>query len=144
VVAAVVFAAIAAWHPIHSSLTTLELRPGDATATLTIKVYAEDFPPGQDPGRIRTYLGDRIGFVDGRGASRPVTLVSQRTEGPVQWIVATAAVGGRRDELTMRNALLFDRFRDQVNVVQVRCGSRVSTVLFVGSAETKRLSDLRC
>ena len=143
-VARVLLAAIAAWHPIHSSLTTVELRPGEAVATLTIKVYAEDFSPGQDPRRIRAYLAERIGFVDRGGASGPLTVVSQRIEGPIQWIVATAPVGGNPAGLTMRNTLLVDRFRDQVNVVQARCGTQRSTVLFVGSSEPKRLFGPRC
>jgi len=139
-VVAALLAALVAWHPIHSSLTTVELRRGDSVATLTIKVYAEDFPPGPDPERIRSYLADRIGFAGG-GAPR---FVSQRIEGPVQWIVATVVVPREGTELSMRNTLLMDRFRDQVNVVQARCGSEGTTVLFAGSAEPKRLGNLRC
>jgi hypothetical protein len=144
VIAGLVAAALVAWHPIHSSLTTVEARPGEPVATLTIKVYAEDFPPGQDPARIRAYLAERVGLLDRRGQYRGITFVSQRIDGPVQWIRATTPIGEDRAELTMRNTLLVDRFRDQVNVVQTRCGGRISTVLFVGATETKRLTGLRC
>jgi len=70
--------------------------------------------------------------------------VSQRAQGPVQWIVATTRVVRSGGRLVMRNTLLVDRFRDQVNVVQARCGEGTSTVLFVGGTETKELTDPAC
>jgi hypothetical protein len=139
-VAAALLGALVAWHPIHSSLTTVELRRGDSIARLTIKVYAEDFPPGQDPARIQSYLAGRIGFV---GSGGP-TVVSQRVDGPVQWIIATISVRSDGTPRLMRNTLLMDRFRDQVNVVQAHCGSTGTTVLFAGSPEPKRLETPGC
>jgi len=70
VVAALLLAAAAAWHPIHSSLTTVELRPGDSIATLTIKVYAEDFPPGETRRESAPTLASGSGSsTAGAGAS---------------------------------------------------------------------------
>ncbi|HEX9755546.1 MAG TPA: DUF6702 family protein [Gemmatimonadales bacterium] len=119
-------------HPVHVSVT--ELLSQGARATVRIRVFAEDFPPGANDTEARRYVARHLTLAQATG--KPVSLTWVRTwlEGELRYVELSAAIpngfGGHR----LVNTLLFERFEDQVNVVQVREGGgggrRRATLIF--------------
>src|ERR1041385_6236469 len=117
-----VLAALAA-HPLHTTLTQIELRGDDGSVQLTVRAFSDD---------LRAALG---GDVSDSAASRyvrsAVTLAwcgLQRSDGVV-WLClrGTAPVAGR---LRVRVAVLFELYADQINIVQTNREGRRAALLF--------------
>jgi hypothetical protein len=120
-------------HPVHVTVT--ELFSEGARATIRIRVFAEDFPPGADEAEARQYVARHVTLAGATG--KPVTLTWVRTwlEGELRYLELSAAIPNRLGGHRLVNTLLFERFEDQVNVVQVREGTggrgrRRATLIF--------------
>src|ERR1041385_3916284 len=117
-----VLAALAA-HPLHTTLTQIELRGADGSVQLTVRAFSDD---------LRAALG---GDVSDSAASRYVRSAVplawcglQRSDGVV-WLClrGTAPVAGG---LRVRVAVLFELYADQINIVQTNREGRRAALLF--------------
>ena len=119
-------------HPIHSSSALLTIAPDGRHATLSIRVFAEDFPPGIRADQIVPYLAER--FRISSPSSRAISRRLERTEvtGPVQVVELSLEAPGGLEGATLWHGVLMERFSDQVNLVQVRrgTGGRITMLLF--------------
>jgi len=128
-------------HAIHSTLTEVTLAR-DGTVTVRIRVFADDFSvavsrlarvaPRPDhavaDGLVARYLDATVALA-GRGVTAPLAFVSQRRTGDVLWLELR---GSARDlsGARVRNAMLFEVHRDQVNVVRASYAATSFTTLF--------------
>lgn len=114
-------------HPVHVSVT--ELLSQGARATVRIRVFAEDFPPGADEAEARRYVARHVSLSEKSG--KPVSLSWLRTwvDGELRYVELAAEIANGLGGHRLVNTLLFERFEDQVNVVQVREGGRRRTTL---------------
>lgn len=126
-------------HPIHSSAAVLEMDATGRVAHLRLRVFADDFPPGEDRQAITVYLRTRFTLTDRTGAEAQFTLHRVRTDGPVLVLELTAqtprGVAGAR----VWHGVLAERFADQVNIVQARYAGRSALLLFTASDRAKSL-----
>jgi hypothetical protein len=127
-----------AWHPLHASSATIVITPGSARGTVSIRVFADDFPPGRDSVRIVRYLRERFSLMQDR---KPITLTYEghRLEGDTQTLELSLAGPTHCSNLEVWHGLLADRFPDQVNLVRVRCGGRMGHLIFSAGEGPKRL-----
>lgn len=137
------FSAQAYSHPLHTTLTELTLAP-DGSVQIVLRTFVDDFsaavtgraaPPGT---RIPTppdstaarYLGQTVVLTDGGGRRAPLVIANVRRTDDLLWITLRApslrALAGAR----LTNRVLFDRWTDQVNIVQTSIGARRQTLLF--------------
>lgn len=119
-----------AWHPLHSSAAQVELPPAGGPAEVTVRVFAEDFPPGQDSTAAARYLTSRFRIVDRNRQAVPLTLRSMRREGVLLILSVTMTLPAGWSGGSIWHGVLAERFDDQVNLVQVRRGTRNTTLLF--------------
>jgi hypothetical protein len=126
-------------HPLHTTLARLAHDAGRGEVRVTVRVFTDDLGAAAAPAEALAYTSARfaVAGADGRrivlagcGVRRreDATLVCLRGRAP-------AGLAGAR----VRNAMLFERFTDQVNVVQAEYGGRSQALLFTRGDGAKRL-----
>ena len=129
-----------AWavHPIHSSSATITAAADGRRATIEIRAYADDFPPGADSAQAAAYLGRHfaLGQPD---AAIPPRLLRIELKGSV--VIMQLAIETPRGlaGASVWHGVLAERFTDQVNIVQARYGGRSVTLLFTAKDGAKSL-----
>lgn len=117
------------WHPVHAARVEVVATGRDVGAT--VRVYAEDFPPGTRPAAVAAYLAQTLRISDARGAAVVLAPQSITTEGDRLRIelrgIAPTSIGRGRIAVT----LLQERFTDQVNVATVRIDGRRAQLVFL-------------
>jgi hypothetical protein len=140
-------------HVLHTSLAQLTHDPAHGELTVALRVFADDFTatvaattrraitpgaPAADSAMAR-YATTRFTLVEPSG--RPVRLAwcGVRLAGDVLLICLRGATAAPPAGATLRNAILMERFADQVNIVQTTTAGSRHTTLFRRGSETKRL-----
>ncbi len=129
-------------HPLHTTLTEISHHPATHSLTIAIRGFWEDLgaEAAQDFGlpwapsdttvpqtAAFAYVNKHFKVTDANG--RPIAMRWDRARraGDLWWIYLEAQTRGGPRGLRVENALLFDRFDDQVNIVQAQYeGRRVS------------------
>ena len=127
-----------AWHPLHVSSAVVTVPVGSERGTLNIRVFAEDFPPGRDRQAIARYLEQRLQLSHDR-KRLILTLERERLEGDAQILNLSFPNPGSCRGVVVWNAILTERFADQVNMVQISCGTTVRHLVFSPGEGPKRL-----
>ena len=130
-------------HPLHTTLTELTVA-SDGTVQIVVRAFIDDFSAAvtrraSTPGTpvpipvdsaMARYLGETFVLTDAGGRRVPVAVASVRRTGDLVWVTlhapALRPVSGAR----LTNRVLFDRWDDQVNIVQATVGGRRQTLLF--------------
>ena len=130
-------------HPLHTTLTELTTLP-DGTPQIVVRVFLDDFSaavtrrvptpgaliPVPPDSAVARYLGETVLLTDGAGRRAPLVLAGMRRTDDLVWVTlrAPSVRSMTGAHLTMR--VLFDRWDDQVNIVQSAVGGRRQTLLF--------------
>lgn len=126
-------------HPLHSSRAEVAIRP-DATFDITVRVFSDDLAlaaPGGDSAQT-AYLKRSFRIFTGQGSEVPVTVTAIRQDGEATHFTARARASMASD-LSVQHGVLWERYDDQVNLVRVVRGARVTTLLFVRGDTPKPL-----
>ena len=130
-------------HPLHTTLTEITTLP-DGSVQIVLRAFIDDFsaavtrraapqgtpiPTPADSAAAR-YLGETVTLTDAGGRRVPLQVAGMRRTDDLVWITLRAptlrsAVGAR-----LTNRVLFERWDDQVNIVQTAIGARRQTLLF--------------
>jgi hypothetical protein len=139
-------------HPIHTTLTQVELDQTTGALVVTVRVFADDLgtvvgrfakiAPGQGPAHevpdaaVAAYVAAKLSLVNGQ-SSVPLRWSGAKRTGDVVWITLSAPRGAVRATkgLGVRNAMLFELYADQINIVQ----SGARSLLFVRTDGFKSL-----
>jgi hypothetical protein len=123
---------------LHASSATVTITPGVARATVELRVFTQDFPTGDDSAAVLRYLRERFRlFAVGR--TLEIALDGQRSEGDTRILALSFAAPARCEAIRIWHGLLLERFTDQVNLVQIRCGQRTSHLIFTRDEGPKGL-----
>ena len=136
-------------HPLHTTLTEVSLAP-DGQLQIVLRAFVDDFsaavaghsgpmsPPIATPtdSAIARYLGGAVSVSDAAGRRVALSVVGTRRSGDLLWITLRAPVAGGATGVRLTNRVLFERYDDQVNIVQTSVAGRRQTLLF-----TKRDGD---
>lgn len=128
-------------HEVHSTMTEVN-RTGGAVE-LRIRVFADDLSAavalraGTGVPRdssvalpaLDDYVRSAVSLVDESGASSPLERCGVTREGEAYLLCYRSGTAGRARSLTMRQELLNERHRDQVNVVRVEAFGRRRTIV---------------
>lgn len=121
-------------HPLHTTLTTIEWRAETRRLEIVVRAFTLDLNDAlARRARHRTacdYAQDAIVVRDAAGLVPTTGRCTARDSGDVTWIWMETRVVDRAAGLQVSNALLFESFEDQVNVVQTTLSGRLRTVLF--------------
>ena len=119
--------AVLALHPLHASTALVDLTAG--SASITIRAFADELPWAEDSARIVSYLEARFLVLSG-GRRIPARFVSARDDGDAIVFLLRLEESPPCDAMKIWNGVLAERYADQVNLVQVRCGSRSRQLVF--------------
>jgi hypothetical protein len=114
-------------HPLHSSYAEIT-RERNGTVDIQVRLFADDFGALLDSLRrssgvqllesvARQYVQRQLVLTMPNGTSIPMTWCGMRSDQNVIWVCvrsATAITGAFR----VRNALMFDRFSDQISIIR--------------------------
>lgn len=129
-------------HPLHTTMSELSVAP-DGSFEIVLRAFANDFSAavtgraGQIAESIATpadsqmarYLGRTIVLSDPAGRRATLTLAGVKRSGDLVWVTlrsTTPVVPNAR----LTNTVLFERYEDQVNIVQTSIAGRRRTLLF--------------
>ena len=132
-------------HPLHTTLT--ELKAGtDGAVQVQMRVFADDYgravatARGTTPNeRERVYVGSAFVLRERNGRAVRFTWCGTRYQGEVVWVCLRGAAASGVRGGQVRNAMLFDLYQDQVNVVRAQYAGRARSLLFTPGDGARRL-----
>jgi hypothetical protein len=136
-------------HPLHSSFTEITRERG-GTLVLAIRLFADDFGATLDslraksPGASREtvakeYLARAVAITGLDGQAVSLEWCGMRSEDELVFLCARSAEPVRKGALRLRNALMFDRFADQISIVRWQRGSGTRTLVLSARAPVAQL-----
>ena len=132
-----------ALHPLHTTLTQLAYREADGMVEATVRVFADDFRAAlkgdvTDSAAV-IYLRSTFALADPAGRPLVTTWCGIRRTADLLWLCLRAPAAHGLSGLRVRVALLFDRYADQINIVQATYGGRRAALLFTSGDAPKPL-----
>lgn len=125
-----------ATHPLHTTLTQVAYRDADRTLEITVRAFADDFRAALKVGDVTdsaaaAYLRSTVTMFDRSGRALALTWCGlRRVEDAFLFCLRASAPEGL-EGLRVRVAILFERYEDQINIVQVSVGGRRTALLFL-------------
>ena len=129
---------LGSWHPLHASSAVVEIAPG-GIGSVTIRAFADELGWARDSLQAADYLGTRFLLTGEAGRRIPLELVSVREDRDALEFVLRLAAPARCEGLRLWNGVLAERYADQVNLVQIRCGGRSRQLIFSAGEGSKAL-----
>jgi hypothetical protein len=129
-------------HPLHTTLTQLSYDASTRVLNVSVRVFADDFSAAVMPGSradtvvippdsaMLRYVSGRFALQRPGGGPIPLRWCGMRRDGEALFLCLRATAQPSPAGARMRNALLSERFADQVNIVQVSYGGARRTLLF--------------
>lgn len=135
-------------HPLHTSLAELVHEPATRTVRVSLRVFVDDFttatvahsrwlasrkppravPAGQSP--YVTYALAALTINDARGKRVALASCGGRRSGDLMWLCFRGAAPRGLAGFKVSSRVLFDLYRDQINMVQTMHGGRKASFLF--------------
>ncbi|HEY3013308.1 MAG TPA: DUF6702 family protein [Gemmatimonadales bacterium] len=135
-------------HPIHTALTELSYDGDTGTVAIRIRVFVDDLMAslasmGEDVSAdsvLSRYVRGRFALVDRSGRPAPLRWRGTARAGDTITLELQAALPGGLERARVLNAVLCERFQDQVNIVRALYDGRAITLLFTRGDTAKPLS----
>ena len=128
----------ASWyHPIHVSVTNVDLDPGEGTMDLSVKIFADDFQdlilqkysvqlqiteqiePGENIQQVNNYIGEALQLEINGKETKGLQFIESNLNEEAIWLHYRYEHGGRIRKVSIRNTLMLDKFDDQTNLLIV-------------------------
>lgn len=142
-------------HPLHTSLAELTYDARTGAVQVSLRVFVDDFTraavafqkkqnavrptsAGQTQSPLVGYALASFQLTDSRGHRVGLSNCGGKRVGDLMWLCfrGQAAPGGR---LRVMSRVLFDNFKDQINIVQATSGDRHVNLLFTPGESAKSL-----
>lgn len=132
-----------ATHPLHSTLTTIVWDSRTHTLQVAVRVFTQDLSDAlaretvaSPDSAVCRYAQGALSVRDRAGRPLATGRCTIERTGDVTWIRLEAPTTDPTG-FRLLNAFLFELFEDQVNVVQVKLGGRMQTMVFTRGDEPK-------
>ncbi len=137
-------------HPLHTSLAEISFDAAHGLVLVSLRVFADDFtaasramssPAGQSP--LFTYALST--FIVRDNAGHPVALVScgGKRVGDLMWLCFRGRFPSYPHGASVTSRILFDKYKDQINVVQAGYLGRKTSLLFTPGDGAKQIPPFR-
>ena len=121
-------------HPLHTTLTELTYGDAERVVHLSVRAFGDDLRAalGGDvtDSAASGYLRAKVTLADRAGRTLQLVWCGLRRTGDVVWLCLRAAAADGARGLQLHVGLLFERFADQINIVQATHDGRRGTLLF--------------
>lgn len=138
-------------HPLHTTLTEISMDAKAGGARIVIRAFIDDF--GAAAARLtrsvqsadhsvsadvlQRYIVAKLVLADGHNQRVTLQWEGMRREGDVVWMTLRAPALTSLRGARLGSTLLFEKFDDQVNIVQVVDGTTHRSMLFTSGDGTK-------
>jgi hypothetical protein len=125
-------------HPLHTTLTEVAVTPNGIRAN--VRIFADDL--ARAVGRrnadadIETYVASSVAFFDEHNRPLAARGCGIKRSGELVWVCIQTASTTR---VSLRNSLLCETFKDQINIVQLAAGGTKRGLVFTRGDRPKRL-----
>ena len=141
-------------HPLHTSFAEITHDPRSGTLLISLRVFVDDFTKASNAHQQRLISRDPqsarqsplisyavASFTIADEAGKPLALEScgGKRVGELMWLCFKARVVSQPRSIRVSNRILFDTYKDQINVVQATLGQRKANALFTPGDGTRRL-----
>jgi hypothetical protein len=133
-------------HPIHTAVTEISYQAVSRTATIRIRVFADDFISALGQGRavpsdsaMSRYVRGSFALADPSGTPLGIRWLGVKREGNILLLHLQVTAPRGLAKAKVLSALLAERFEDQVNIVRAWYDRRVVTLLFTRGESAKAL-----
>ena len=145
---------VARAHPLHTSFAEITHDPRSGALLISLRVFVDDFTKASNAHHQRLVLRNPrsprqsplvsyaiASFTIADDAGKPIALEScgGKRVGDLMWLCFRARVASSPKSIRVSNRILFDTFKDQINVVQATLGQRKSNALFTPGDGIRRL-----
>ncbi len=131
-------------HPLHTTLTQLEYRAAKQTVRVTVRAFADDFTAaagGVAESMAARYLRSVVTLTGRDGRPLSLAWCGVRRTGDLLWLCLEApAPSSGLAGMLIEARQLFERYGDQINIVQASYAGREVSLLFVRGDRAKALS----
>jgi hypothetical protein len=121
-------------HPLHTTLTEISYRDADRSVEVSVRAFADDFHAavGRDltDSSAFAYLASVLTLSDRSGHVLRLAWCGLRQTGDLLWLCLRASAPEGLSGLRVQARLLFERYPDQINIVQASYGRRRASLLF--------------
>ena len=146
--------AVANAHPLHTSLAEIGYDPKTGSILVSLRVFVDDFTAASNAYRQRlvsanprarsqsplvSYALETFKISDDAGRQLPLESCGGKRVGDLMWLCFRARVASPPKSLRVSNRILFEMYKDQINVVQATLGPRKSSALFTPGDGSKQL-----
>ena len=129
------FFLLSSFHPVHVSVTNIDLEPDEGRVELSIKVFSDDFQnlilnkysvqlritemekPGNKIGSVNRYIGEAFQLEINGNRTGELVFDGAELNEEALWLRYSYQYGGRIKKLRVRNNLMYEVFDDQTNLV---------------------------
>jgi hypothetical protein len=118
-------------HPLHSSSASLT-EVGGGTVALTVRIFSDDLAtvaPGGDSA-IATYVRRHVHLISRGGDAVALEVTGIAVDGELTQVTARATIAGGLGGLRVQQAVLWERYHDQINLLRTSIGGRSNTMVF--------------
>jgi hypothetical protein len=130
--------ALTAFHPLHTTMTTLSWDASSRTATAEMRIFLDDLAKAvAHPGNIQptdsaavAYVRDHFAITGPDGRVAPLAICGLHQSADVKWICLRASLPGGLSGARIQNAVLAELYADQVNVVMTDGAATHTSFLF--------------
>jgi hypothetical protein len=142
-------------HPLHTSLAELTYDPKSGAVALSLRVFVDDYTRASVAFRQKhnvspastaaaqsplvAYALASFTLTDPRGHAVAFASCGGKRVGDLMWLCFRGRVAGGGAGLKVVSQVLFDTFRDQINIVQATYGGRKANLLFTPGETAKSL-----
>ena len=137
-------------HPLHSSFTEIT-RDRAGYVSISIRLFSDDYGATLDSLRkesgssslesvARQYFARAVTLMSADGKALPVVWCGMRSESGLTWLCARSTQPVPTGIIRVRNALMFDRFRDQISIIRWTGKTESRTIILSARIPEARLN----
>jgi len=134
--------ALAALHPMHTSVAELVHEPGTRSVLVTLRIFDDDFRtavPGTRDSDAEAYVRSHFELRDASGRPVPLRWAGASRSGDVIQLRFRADLPAGLAGVRVLSLILCERFADQVNIVRATSAGRTASLLFTRGDQAKAL-----
>lgn len=141
---------VAEAHPLHTSLAELSFDPRSGVVSLSLRVFVDDFTAASNewsrqsrgPSGNAALAGYSLAMFllnDASGHRISMTPCGGKRVGDLMWLCFHGRMTSQLKGTTVSSNILFEKYRDQINIVQASYEGRKANLLFTPGDGPKKI-----
>jgi hypothetical protein len=143
------FVLLAAAHPLHTSFAEVTFDTRAKTVDVSLRVFVDDYTSAAqswargNPARLSAplvaYAVASLALRESNGRAVALVTCGEKRVGDLMWLCLRGQITRAPSGATVISRILFERFDDQVNIVQASHDGRKANLLFTSDDREKRI-----